>query len=146
MLFVLVIAAEPKKATVAAEPVVLDTAEATANVVRRLLQAKAPARRACNATLSAAAAGGGVNETELSDRGRIVAHIEQRACRAVDTTTPAALGSSGVLVLLLSCCCCWCCCRRWSRKGRAKRARRRRARALEKESLRTAGDSAGTEL
>ena len=104
------------------------------------------ARRACNATLSAAAVGGGVNETELSDRGRIVAHIEQRACRAVDTTTPAALGSSGVLVLLLSCCCCWCCCRRWSRKGRAKRARRRRARALEKESLRTAGDSAGTEL
>ena len=42
MLFVLVIAAEPKKATVAAEPVVLDTAEATAKVVHQLLQAKAP--------------------------------------------------------------------------------------------------------
>ena len=42
MLFVLVIAAEPKKATVAAEPVVLDTAEATAKVVRQLLQARAP--------------------------------------------------------------------------------------------------------
>ena len=40
--FVLVIAAEPKKATVTAEPVVLDTAEATAKVVRQLLQAKAP--------------------------------------------------------------------------------------------------------
>ena len=116
MLFVLVIAAEPKKATVAAEPVVLDTAEATANITAA-----------------------GIVESRLS-------HLEQRACRAVDTTTPAALGSSGVLVLLLSCCCCWCCCRRWSRKGRAKRARRRRARALEKESLRTAGDSAGTEL
>ena len=97
MLFVLVIGAELKKATVAAEPVVLDTAEATAKAVHQLLQAKAPV-------------------------------------------------GSGVLVLLLSCCCCWCCCRRWSRKGRAKRARRRRARALEKESLRTAGDSAGTEL
>ena len=42
MLFVLVIAAEPKKATVTAEPVVLDTAEATAKVVRQLLQARAP--------------------------------------------------------------------------------------------------------
>ena len=42
MLFVLVIGAELKKATVAAEPVVLDTAEATAKVVRQLLQAKAP--------------------------------------------------------------------------------------------------------
>ena len=42
MLFVLVIGAELKKATVAAEPVVLDTAEATANVVHQLLQAKAP--------------------------------------------------------------------------------------------------------
>jgi hypothetical protein len=42
MLFVLVIGAELKKATVAAEPVVLDTAEATAKVVHQLLQAKAP--------------------------------------------------------------------------------------------------------
>ena len=42
MLFVLVIAAEPKKATVAAEPVVLDTAEATAKVVHQLLRAKLP--------------------------------------------------------------------------------------------------------
>ena len=42
MLFVLVIGAELKKATVAAEPVVLDTAEATAKMVHQLLQAKAP--------------------------------------------------------------------------------------------------------
>ena len=97
--------------------------------------------------LSSAAGGGGVgNITATGIVESRLSHLEQRACRAVDTTTPAALGSSGVLVLLLSCCCCWCCCRRWSRKGRAKRARRRRARALEKESLRTANDSAGTEL
>jgi len=101
---------------------------------------------ACNATLSAAAVGGVANITAAGIVESRLSHLEQRACRAVDTTTPAALGSSGVLVLLLSCCCCWCCCRRWSRKGRAKRARRRRARALEKESLRTANDSAGTEL
>ena len=50
MLFVLVIAAEPKKMA-AAEPVVLDTAEATANVVRQLLQAKAPGRRPRGADL-----------------------------------------------------------------------------------------------
>ena len=49
MLFVLVIAAEPKKATVAAEPVVLDTAEATANVVRRLRARGAPNARAAAA-------------------------------------------------------------------------------------------------
>ena len=73
MLFVLVIGAELKKATVAAEPVVLDTAEATAKVVHQLLQAKAP----------------------------------------------VAVDFEGV---------------------------GRRARALEKESLRTANDSAGTEL
>ena len=46
MLFVLVIGAELKKATVAAEPMVLDTAEATAKVVHRLLQAKEPAQGA----------------------------------------------------------------------------------------------------
>ena len=147
---VLVIGAELKKATIAAEPVVLDTAEATANVVRQLLRAKVPvavdfeasvnggftigsygqdaARRAYDATLSAAAVGG---ETELSERGRIVAHIEQRVPRW-SATTPAALAqrrprAAAQLLLLLVLL------PPVVAQGRAKRARRRRARAREGE-------------
>ena len=159
MLFVLVIGAELKKATIAAEPVVLDTAEATANVVRQLLRAKVPVAvdfegvDLCrNGELALVLISDGattwlVDITTMGqaafedDGGRLRLLLESKDVLKVgydgrgDADALHHLHKTGLTP-----------CRRWSRKGRAKRARRRRARALEKESLRTANDSAGPEL